>query len=147
MRTVRLNEALQAELSDVLSQHPILDVHHYADWDFRLINSDILIVSTEFGTGQEVLDALRNFATIKSPLLVTYSENDEHRTKLGDGSVEKTFSQRLERTLNIVSRRTGGTSYTLPIDLGTRSEPPLLEKTGLAADYPYASASPSKRRI
>jgi hypothetical protein len=126
VRTVRLNEALQAELSDILSQHPILDLQHYADWDFRLINSDILIVSTEFGTGQEVLDALKNFATIKSPILVTYSENDEHLRKLGDGRVEKPFSQRLERALNLVSRRTGGGRYTLPIDLGTRSDSSLL---------------------
>jgi len=125
VRTVRLNETLQAELSGILSQHPILDVQHYADWDFRLISSDILIVSTEFGTGQEV---------------------DEHLSKLGDGSVEKTFAQRLERALNLVGRRTGENRYTLPVDLGTRSDSPLLE-TGLAIDYPYASVSPGKRRI
>jgi len=146
VRTVRLNETLQAELSGILSQHPILDVQHYADWNFRLISSDILIVSTEFGTGQEVLDALRNFATIKSPILVTYSENDEHLSKLGDGSVEKTFAQRLERALNLVGRRTGENRYTLPVDLGTRSDSPLLE-TGLAVDYPNANVSTGKRRI
>ena len=122
VRTVGLGAKLQSELNEILSGHPTTDIRHLPDWSFSLLTADVIILGTGMGVVQSTLEMLRNFATIKNPILVTYSEDDECSVALDPRSGTLTFSARLQKALNRAALRNGVDGYTLPASIGLPSD-------------------------
>jgi hypothetical protein len=122
VRTVGLGEEMQSELTDILSPHPRTDLRHLSEWSFSLLTADVVILETGMSVAQSTLEMLRNFATIKDPILVTYSEDDECLAALDGRRGDSAFSARLQRALNLAALRNGVDGYTLPASIGVPSD-------------------------
>jgi len=122
VRTVGLGADLQSELSQVLSRHPRTDIRHLPDWSFSLLSADVIVLETGRSVVQSTLEMLRNFATIKDPILVTYSEDDECLAALDGNYANLSFSGRLRKALNRAALRNGVEGYDLPASMGLPSD-------------------------
>ena len=100
VRTVGLDTRKKSELTLQLAQNPQIDLQHYAAWNFGLLHADVIVLGTDASVGQETLDMLREYAGVKQPSLVTFSESDERMHALSAGGGEPAFERRLELALH-----------------------------------------------
>lgn len=130
--TVGLDETRESELTVQLAANPQIDLQHFAAWDPRLLQADVIVLDTDTGAGQHTLDMLRYYAGVKQPILVTHSRHDALFQALrGTGGVPP-----FETRLQVALHRAGcSTAFVCPAapDPGTvRRSRTLLEKGGCA---------------
>lgn len=74
---VGLSPRQQAELAALLAPFPQVGVEHFNGWSFRLLRADVIVLGTDLSVGQEALDMLRSYRSVKAPPLVIHSVHDE----------------------------------------------------------------------
>lgn len=119
VRTVGLRSYQQAQLKAHLAPYAQITLEQVDDWNFGVLNADVLVVGVDTRGGQETLDMLRSFTGGKQPRVVTYSENDERMRLLAGrphdageaarGRRSASFYERLQDTL----RKAGATGVAL----------------------------------
>lgn len=107
VRTVGAAEGLQSELSEILTRHPQTDVRNFPGWRFSLLTADVIVLETGRRVVQGTPEMLRSFATIKRPILVTYSEDDECLAALDGNYASLSFTEPLQKALNRAALRNG----------------------------------------